>query len=205
MPTRQNMNLIEHKPDLELLLSSKENREVKHVQQELLKRIFAYFHAVHQVFHIEHPSSHTPIIVWMTQDIVFPDNKFQGPIPLLFTFPESFVIYDYRELNDERGVLESGSEKILSLSLRALLLQPVQVLTQLIQSIDARMAELQDQSKILQIEVELKKWEHRVGYDKSILVSESARHDNRKALQRLSELYVQYLGEFTHNDTSKTS
>lgn len=192
------MNLIEHKPNLELLLSSIENREVRHAQQELLQRLFAYFQAVYQVFHIEHPSSHAPIIVWMTQDIVFPDNKFQGPIPLLFTFPESFVIYDYRELNDERGVLESGSEEVLSSSLRALLLQPVQVLTQLIQSIDARMTELQEQSRILQIEVELKQWEHCVGYDKSILVSESARHDNGKALQRLRELYIQYLGEISH-------
>lgn len=192
------MSLLEHKPNLELLLSPIENKELLHVQQELLKRIFAYFHAVHQVFHIEHPSSHTPIIVWMTQDIVFPDNKFQGSIPLLFTFSENFVVYDYRELNDERGVLESGSEKVLSSSLRALLQQPVQVLTQLIQSIDARMAELQDQSKITPILEQIKEWEHRVGYDKSILVSESARHDNGKALQRLNELYVQYLGEMTH-------
>lgn len=189
---------LERGKDFKQFLAPIENKEIRHAQQELLKRLFAYFQAVYQVFHIEHPSSHTPIIVWMTQDIVFPDNTFQGPIPLLFTFPESYALFDYRELNDERGVLESGSEEILSSSLRVLLQQPVQVLTQLIQSIDARMAELQDQSKITQILEQLKEWEHRVGYDKNILVSESARHDNGKALQRLSELYVQYLGEMTH-------
>lgn len=188
---------LEHKTNFDQLLSSVENKEVRHAQQELFKRLFAYFQAVHQVFHIEHPSSHTPIVVWMTQDTMTPNSTFQGPIPLLFKFPNKYVVYDYRELNDDRAVLESGSETVLSSSLRELLLQPIDVLTNLIQQIDMRMVELKDQTKIPQIADELKKWESAVGYDKNILISESARHDNGKALQRLRELYIQYLGEMS--------
>lgn len=192
------MITLERKPNFDQLLAPVENKEMRHAQQELLKRLFAYFRAVYQVFHIEHPSSHTPIVVWMTQDIISLNNTFQGPIPLLFKFPNEYVVYDYRELNDERAVFESGSKTVLSSPLCELLLQSIDVLTNLIQHIDMRMVELKDQTNITQIVDELKKWECSVGYDKSILVLESARHDNGKALQRLRELYIQYLGEMSH-------
>ena len=188
-------NTSEFEADLEPLLATADQKERRFHQTEVIKRLSAYFRAVYEVFHVEHPSSHDPIVVWMTQDIKIPTNVFQGPIPLLFEPSPEDILCDFRELNDERGGVRFHSTGEVNPSLSQILQLPNEELFSLVQSIDARMTMLADQSNITHIAERLSQWEQAVGYDKSLEVIESSRHNNAEALYRLGQLYFKFLGE----------
>jgi len=186
-------NTPELEQDLEPLLAPIDQQEKRLLQAGVIKRLAAYFRAVYEVLHVEHPSSHGSIVVWMTKDIRSPTNVFQGPIPLLFEAPFEYVEYDYRELNDERGGVHSHSTKEINPQLSTVLRLSIQELMFLIQSIDARMFMLTDQTNTAYIAEGLSQWEKTVGYDKSMYVTESLRHNNAEALYKLGQLYFQFL------------
>lgn len=188
-------NTFELDADLEPLLATIDQQEKRVLQTEVIKQLTAYFRAVYEVLHVEHPSSHGSIIVWMTKDMKFPTNMFQGPIPLLFEVPSEYIEYDYREFNDERGGVRSHSTKEINPQLHTILHLSTEELTFLIQSIDARMSMLADRVHIAHIAQELSQWEKAVGYDKSMYVTESSRHNNAEALYRLGQLYFQYVNQ----------
>ncbi len=72
---------------------------------------------------------------------------------------------------------------------------PNEELISLFQLINECMEMLIDQSNITHIAAKLSQWEQAVGYDTSLEVIESSRHDNAEALYRLGQLYFQFLGE----------
>lgn len=178
-------------PEVERLLATES--EKRKIQLGVLTRLLAYFDSVYEIFHVRRPSCHTPIVVWMTEDVDNPDNPFQGPIPLLFRLPQNYVICDYREANDERAGIIGKASGELNPKAAELLNSPMQKLENLIVQIDRRIEEIGDPRERPSIVKKLKRWEKETGYCRSPLVRESTRHDLGAALQDLYNYYTKTL------------
>jgi hypothetical protein len=189
---------LQIRPDLEALFSGEPER--KRLQLEVARRLLAYFDTVYQVLEYSHPSTVTPIVIWMTQDKEKPQNPFQGPIPMLVRasdqeFIKKWGMYDYREPNDSRGGVYPRNDNTINPAIIEILSSSNVELSALVQAIDARMKKINDPPKRHLIVNILQNWEQRTGYINSPFVTEASSHNYDDALCDLVRVYQEKLNK----------